>query len=66
MVELATIVLLTKNSYQPFTPPPEAVNKTSPPSQAVSFGASEESIPAGIGSTLKKMLLLVLPQPLVK
>ena len=57
------MVLLTKNSYQP---PPLAVNRTSPPSQAVLFGASEESIPAGIGSTLKNILLLVLPQPLVK
>ena len=54
---------LTKNSCQP---PPVTVKFTSPPSQTVSFGASELKVVVGIASMLKKILLLVLPQPLVK
>ena len=64
VVELAPwLDPLTKNSCQP---PPVTVKFTSPPSQTVSFGASELKVVVGIASMLKKILLLVLPQPLVK
>ena len=64
VVELAPrLVPLTKNSCHA---PPVAVKVTSPPSQTVSFGASELKIVVGIASILKKILLLVLPHPFVK
>ena len=50
MVELAPCeALLTKNSYHP---PPVAVNKTSPFSQATLLGAFDVKLPTGIEPTL--------------
>ena len=66
VVLACSTVLLTKNSYQAVPPPPDAAKTTASPVQAVLLGALEERTPAGIESTLKNKLLLVLPQPLVK
>ena len=66
VVLACSTVLFTKNSYQAVPPPPDAAKTTVSPVHAVLFGAFDERTPAGMASTLKNKLLLVLPHPLVK